>query len=97
MGEKLFDSQIYFKRIEGTDLSEMKDRLTEEQKQHNGRIYKRAQEIAKETWMELFEILRGQDTRIYSAIADFHRDDHKKRAELWESWFDGSGFKHWWD
>ena len=97
MGETLFDSGIYFEKIEGTDLSEMKNRLTDSEKEHNGKIYKRANEIAKETWQELFDILRGQDTRIYSIMADFHKGDHKRLAELWNDWFDGSGFKHWWD
>jgi hypothetical protein len=97
MGEKLFDSQIYFERIAGSDLSEMKDRLTPEEKAHNGRIYRRADEIAKETWQELFEILRGQDIRIYSVLKELDGGDHRKQSELWDAWFDGSGLKHWWD
>lgn len=97
MGETLYDSQIYFEKIEGTDLSQMKDRLSPEERAHNGRIYDRAQEIAKETWMELFGILRGQDPGIYEILADFSKGDHKKQAELWSDWFDGSGMKHWWD
>jgi hypothetical protein len=97
MGEAVVDGQIYFEKIGGSDYSMMKDRLTAEEKAHNGRIYKRAQEIATETWMELFEILRGQDTRVYSILTDLYREDYHKQAELWEDWFDGSGLKHWWD
>jgi hypothetical protein len=97
MGQTLVDSQIYFEKIVGSDCSVMKDRLTEEERAHNGSIYKRANEIAKETWMELFEILRGQDTQVYSILVDLHKDDHKKQADLWDGWYDGSGLKHWWD
>lgn len=97
MKETLFDSQIYFEKIEGSDLSHMKDRLTEDERAHNGRIYKRAQEIAKETWLELFEILRGQDSRIYQIMMDMHKGDPKRQSEIWDDWFDGSGMKHWWD
>jgi len=97
MSETLFDSKIYFEKIEDSDLSEMKDRLTPEEKAHNGRIYKKADEIAKETWQELFEILRGQDTRIYTVLREIDGGDHRKQAELWDAWFDGSGLKNWWD
>jgi hypothetical protein len=97
MGETLFDSQIYFEKIKGEELFEMKNRLTPEEKTHNGRIYKRADEIAKETWQELFEILRGQDTRIYTVLREIDGGDHRKQSELWDAWFDGSGLKNWWD
>jgi hypothetical protein len=97
MDERLIDSQIYFQKIEGSNLSEMKDHLTDEGRAHNGRIYERANEIAKETWQELFEILRGQDTRIYSILRELEDGDHRKQSEIWEAWFDGSGLKHWWD
>lgn len=97
MDEKIIDGQIYFEKIEGSEYSQMKDRLTEDEKAHNGRIYKRAQEIATETWMELFEILRGQDSRVYRIMVDMHKGDSKRQFEIWDDWFDGSGLKHWWD
>jgi hypothetical protein len=97
LGEELINNGFYFEKIEGTEYSTLNDRLTAEEKAHNGRIYKRAQEIATETWMELFEILRGQDTRLYSILREFHENDHTKQAEIWNDWYDGSGMKHWWD
>jgi hypothetical protein len=97
MGETLVDSQIYFEKIEGSSNSIMKDRLTDDEKAHNGRIYNRAQEIAKDTWLELFEIIRGQDLKVYSVLVDLYKNDEAKMATLWDNWFDGSGIKHWWD
>lgn len=97
MGETLIDSQIYFEKIEDSDMSVMKDRLTDEEREHNGRIYNRANDIAKDTWMELFEILRGQDIRIYQILMELENGDRSKQSDVWNAWFDGSGLKHWWD
>ena len=95
--EKLVDRGIYFEKQEDGDYSVMKDRLTDSERDHNGRIYARAQEIATETWMELFEIIRGQDLRAYTVLVDLYRDDYRMQSNLWGDWFNGSGLKHWWD
>ena len=61
------------------------DRLPEEQKEHNDKVYNRAREIESSEWNELFEILKGQDYTKFSKKKDFNKQ------------FDGSGIKGWWD
>jgi hypothetical protein len=97
-GETLIDREIRFEKCEDREgLFRLADDLTEEERAHNGRIYAAAQEIATDTWMELFEILRGQDTKVYRILSDLYKGDHKQQAEMWDDWYDGSGLKHWWD
>ena len=56
----------------------------------NNKIAKVAQRIEKETWDELFKILKGQDIEEYLL--------NKNNKELsYDEWFDGSGLKNWWD
>jgi hypothetical protein len=48
-------------------------------------IYELARKIEKKEWQEFIEIIKGQD---YSKF----KDDEK-----FESQFDGTGIKSWWD
>ena len=63
----------------------MVDNDTDEEKQHNKKVFNRAREIEKQEWDELFVILKGQDYNKF--------DDNKD----WDKQFDGSGIKTWWD
>jgi len=58
---------------------------TEEDRDHNRALIKRAHEIEREEWDEISKIIRGQD---YS----------KFNEELeWNEQFDGTGIRGWWD
>jgi len=66
---------------------QMVDKDTPEEKQHNRKVFERARELGETEWAELWEILKGQD---YENI--------KKREDYdWDSHFDGSGIRGWWD
>ena len=72
--------------VEGKpELYELKDKDTPEEKKHNRKIFKRSSEIGEHEWIELFEILKGQDYSKFPKDEDF--DKH----------FDGSGLRGWWD
>jgi hypothetical protein len=72
--------------VEGKpELYELKDKDTPEEKEHNRKIFKRSSEIGEQEWIELFEILKGQDYSKFPKDEDF--DKH----------FDGSGLRGWWD
>lgn len=67
------------------DLSRLVDNDTEEEKEHNSKVFTRAREIEEQEWSELFEILKGQDYTKFDKDKDWYKQ------------FDGSGIKNWWD
>jgi len=86
LGE-LFNAGFEFKDSETHHGSyELVDRLTPEQKEHNTKVYARANEIEEQEWAELWEIFKGQDNAKYSPFIG-----------EWDDWFDGTGMRSWWD
>lgn len=67
------------------DCYQLVDKDTPEEKEHNRKVFNRATEIGEAEWAELWEILKGQDYRKF-------KDDAS-----WDSQFDGSGIRGWWD
>ena len=66
-------------------FSQLINNETENEKQHNSKVFSRAREIEKQEWSELFVILKGQDYTKFDKDID------------WNEQFDGSGLKGWWD
>jgi len=79
------------------EYSRIIDRDTEEEKVHNRKVYDRAHEIEEQEWEELFKILKGQDHKEYCKLSDAQTEEEKRKRDLWNEWFDGSGIKSWWD
>ena len=65
--------------------SQLVDKETPEEKEHNRKVFNRAREIAEQEWSELFVILKGQDYTKFDENID------------WNKQFDGSGLRGWWD
>lgn len=65
---------------------ELVDNLTDEEKEHNKKVYDRAREIEEKEWKELWRIFEGQDTSKYNP-----------KKQDWDKWFDGTGMRGWWD
>lgn len=86
LGE-LFIEPFEFKPSESHPGSyELVERNTPEEKEHNSKVYARANEIEEQEWNELWNIFKGQDNTKYSP---YNQD--------WDDWFDGSNMKTWWD
>ena len=51
----------------------------------------------KQEFDELWLILKGQDHEEFKKTYDSLSDEEKMTNKQWETWFDGSGVKHWWD
>jgi hypothetical protein len=66
-------------------FSRLVDKETEEEKEHNSKVFERSREIEESEWNELFELLKGQD------YSKFNKD------EEWSEQFNGSGLRGWWD
>lgn len=78
--------ELKFKPVEGKEnLYELDDESTPEEYEHNKKVYERSDELESQEWAELWRILEGQD---YSKI--------DKNVD-WNSQFDGTGLKGWWD
>jgi hypothetical protein len=66
-------------------FSRLVDKETEEEKEHNRKIFDRSREIEESEWNELHQLLKGQDYSKFDKNKDFYEQ------------FDGSGIKCWWD
>ena len=85
LGE-MFYNEIEFEECpDRPGYSQLVDNDTPEEKEHNMKVYKRAREIEKQEWNELFQILKGQDYSKFNKKTD------------WNEQFDGTGLKGWWD
>ena len=73
------------------------DKEDEEEKDHNRKVYKRADEIEVEEWKEIWRIFEGQDHNEYVKLMESTSEEDRRKTDLWYKWFDGSGMKHWWD
>jgi hypothetical protein len=65
---------------------ELVDNDTEEEREHNKKVYARVHELEEQEWAELWEIFKGQDIAEYNPL-----------NEEWDDWFDGTGMRSWWD
>jgi len=65
--------------------SRMIDKETDEEKEHNSKVFDRAREIEEQMWTELWIIIQGQDYTKFDKDTD------------WDKQFDGSGLRGWWD
>jgi hypothetical protein len=73
--------------------SRLVDNDTEEEKDHNRKVYERAHEIEENEWNELFTILKGRPSSEFQMFLD--KSENKESA--WDNWFDGSDMRGWWD
>ena len=83
----LYISKPEFEKIEeNPTYYTMKYNETEEQKEHNRKVYDRARQLEEQEWNEIWDILKGQDIKKY-----------KPKKQDWDDFFDGSGMNTWWD
>ncbi len=87
-----------FEPVPGNEnFQQLVDKESPEEKDHNRRVYKRAEEIEEQEWEELWSIIKGQDHKEYVEIYNKLTDEEKRERDAWYDWYDGSGAKHWWD
>ena len=73
--------------------SRLVEKNTEEEENHNSKVFELSRKIEEKEWKELFEILKGQSPTEYQMFLDKSED----KGSAWDNWFDGSGIKGWWD
>ena len=70
---------------------------TQEEKEHNRKVFDLANKLEVDEWNEFCDILRGQNHEEYREIVDNASKEEKQNLDLWNKWYDGTGMKHWWD
>ncbi len=84
-----------FEPSETEGFMQIKDQDTKEEKDHNRKVFKRAREIEKEMWDELWYIMKGQD---YSKFKKTPKGmNHDESYDYFQSQVDGTGLNTWWD
>lgn len=92
----LYQSDWIFEDV-GSDLYKLKDTLTEFQKAHNKKVYDLSHKIEKDEWVELWNIMKGQNYEDYILYESCLTEKEKKSTDQYYKWFDGSGMNGWWD
>lgn len=75
--------------------SQLVDKETDEEKEHNSKVFARAHEIQEQMWVELWAIIKGQDSSNFDKIKGDAK--WKEQDKLYNNWFDGSDLRSWWD
>ena len=73
------------------------DNETEEEKNHNKKVFKRSHEIGEQEWKELWKIIRGQDHKKYEKLSKSLTEEERTKSDHYYEWFDGTGLRGWWD
>ncbi len=79
------------------DLKRLVDKETEEEKEHNRKVFERAREIGESEWNELWQIFKGQDNSEYQKLKETLTEEQKRKEDQYYKWFDGSDLRGWWD
>jgi hypothetical protein len=79
------------------DLKRLVDKDTEEEKEHNRKVFNRAREIGESEWNELWQIFKGQDNKEYQKLKETLTEEQKQEEDQYYKWFDGSDLRGWWD
>lgn len=72
-------------REKGEKTYRLVDKDTDEEKEHNRKVFDRTHELEEQEWNELCQIIKGQDITSFDKDKDFYKQ------------FDGTGLRSWWD
>lgn len=93
--EYILEAEKELGELKNTDFFSRED--TNEEREHNRKVFDRATELENMEYEELWQILKGQDKKEFDEIYKNLSDEEKKNFDHWENWYDGSGIKNWWD
>jgi hypothetical protein len=78
-------------------FSRFVEKNTEEESNHNSKVFELSRKIEEKEWKEFVKILKGQDYKDYKKFEKTLTEEEKKQTDQYYKWFDGSGLKGWWD
>ncbi len=96
LGCELILNDFEFKELDEDDFSDQKlyeivDNDTIEEKEINRKITERARNIEELEWIEICEIIKGQD------LSELSKKSYDGVERDWFDLFDGTGLRGWWD
>jgi len=94
LGINLISRDLEFESNDDDTFS-LVDNESEEEKEHNRKIYNKSTEIEESMYNELWEILKGQDYSKFEKEPEGTPQD--KLHDHWQNQFDGTGIRGWWD
>jgi hypothetical protein len=77
--------------------SRLVEKESEEEQEHNRKVFQRSRDIGESEWNELWEIFKGQDHNDYIKKVNGTEENGDDNNNLWDEWFNGSGMRSWWD
>lgn len=77
--------------------SQLVDKDTPEEKEHNSKVFARSREIQEQMWTELWRILQGKDYNEFTILSHHIKVSGDDSTSAWDDWFDGSDLRGWWD
>ena len=86
------------KSVEGNpNLFEIIDQDTEEEKAHNRTIFDLSHKLENEQWVELWDIIKGNQIDDYNNYCKKISIDGEKDEKSYKNWYNGSDARGWWD
>ena len=73
----------------------VKDTESKVEQEHNSKVFRLAQSIDDREWRELWNIFKGQSTIDYKKYKKTLTKE--EQATAWDTWFNGSDMRGWWD
>jgi len=73
------------------------DNDTNEEREHNRKVFKLSQSIDDREWRELWNIFKGQSILDYKKHLKTIPKEKQQSDDVWTEWFNGSDMRGWWD
>jgi hypothetical protein len=71
------------------------DNDTNEEREHNRKVFKLSSTIDDREWRELWNIFKGQSMLDFKKYVKTLPKEEQETA--WDNWFNGSDMRGWWD
>lgn len=94
LGEIIHHPWEFEDAIDHPGFYQLVDKDTPEEKEHNRKVFDRADELETQEWNELWEILKGKNYKEYYETLS---EEEKENSNNFNEWFDGTGLQGWWD
>ena len=79
------------------ELLELIDQDTEEEKEHNKKVFELSHKLENEQWVELWDIIKGNQEDDYKNYCHKLSANGEKDENSYENWYNGTDARGWWE